>query len=466
MKRSIVLVLCMALTEAVSAAVLRPADFTRQAPLTLDGSGPFYQLALPLPVYQGVTRADLGDLRVFNGKGEVVPHALQRMHAGAVSENVKEYSAPLFPILATDDTKAGIEVDVRRTGDDTLVAVRQQPRGQPNASVRGVVIDLSRAPKGEIRSLRLKLGAAKTPFVAFRLESSDDLQHWRTLRDDGQVVAMEHQGQRIENSSISWASDAGKYLRLVWDDPALAPSVDEAVISSVVTALQAAPLLWTEALAPQAGAGPDFEYLIAGQIPVQQLRVDLHERNSLVSVKVQHAEVDRNRPGARERWSDLAQSIVYRLDSKHGEIVSPVIDLGRGPMKRLRLSLDTRAGGVGSQPPMLRIRFTPDVLVFLARGEGPFSVAWGADAVPDVAMSVASLVPGYRAGQALTASPAALGNLIAGATAPQQVQAGNEAPATASKYVLWAVLIVGVLLLGGMASMLMKQMKTPDKPPT
>jgi len=67
----------MLLVAAAAFAAEQPADFAYGLPVKFEGDEAFYQVELPAAVYQGVARRDLGDLRVFNGAGEVVPHALK-----------------------------------------------------------------------------------------------------------------------------------------------------------------------------------------------------------------------------------------------------------------------------------------------------------------------------------------------------------------------------------------------------
>lgn len=66
------------------------------------------------------------------------------------------------------------------------------------------------------------------------------------------------------------------------------------------------------------------------------------------------------------------------------------------------------------------------VLVFLARGEGPFSVAWGSPSAADAALAVNTLIPNYRDGQPLPASPAAL-KAAAAMAAPSTVPGTGHA---------------------------------------
>jgi Protein of unknown function (DUF3999) len=63
---------------SVNAAEPAADMFAYGLKLEVEGQHAFYQLELPLEVYQSVTRRDLGDIRLFNAAGQVVPHVLRR----------------------------------------------------------------------------------------------------------------------------------------------------------------------------------------------------------------------------------------------------------------------------------------------------------------------------------------------------------------------------------------------------
>ena len=68
----------LACASTVAAQPAQPLEFSRSAELTLEGRGAIYSLDLPLEMYRGLERRDLGDLRVQNAAAESVPHALVR----------------------------------------------------------------------------------------------------------------------------------------------------------------------------------------------------------------------------------------------------------------------------------------------------------------------------------------------------------------------------------------------------
>ena len=74
----LLLFLLLALARPADAAAPAPEDFASGLDLPGAADGGAYSVALPLAVYEQLTRADLADLRVFNGPGEVVAHALRQ----------------------------------------------------------------------------------------------------------------------------------------------------------------------------------------------------------------------------------------------------------------------------------------------------------------------------------------------------------------------------------------------------
>ena len=71
------LLLATLLWSAASLAAERPQDFAYGAPIQIDGHEAWYEVELPASVYRGVMRRDLGDVRVFNAEGELVPFAAE-----------------------------------------------------------------------------------------------------------------------------------------------------------------------------------------------------------------------------------------------------------------------------------------------------------------------------------------------------------------------------------------------------
>lgn len=439
---------------------ITPDSFAWHAKIDAPGTGPFYQAPLPLGVYTGVKRADLGDLRVFNAAGEVVPHAWLQARPSTVSDRT-ESPLTVFVLRAAGNAPGGWSLDVTRNRDGTLVAMRQAEAG-PGTMTAGALFDISQLHQNA-HALKLALAPNAAAFQHFSLDTSDDLQSWRPLAD-GQIVRLERDGQRIENNRIEWDGEAGKYLRVLWREPQSAAEIVSAAVSITHTATRSAPMLWSGALLPATVQKDLYEYQLPGRLPLEQLRIELAQPNTLAPVIVQ-----RYQPGYGQRreqgsWLTIASTIAYRLAAPQGEERSLALQLNLPPESRLRLAIDSRGGGVGAVAPSIQVGFTPRVLVFLARGNGPFMLAWGAVAMPPSALALASLVPGYDADQALTAAAARI------AFVPPAQTAGLPGPAALassvkSKGLLWLALLAGVAILGGMAWLLIRQMQSAPQSP-
>lgn len=465
MKTSIALLLAVLLGSAAAAeAPLRPESFAQRSGIKLGGAGPYYQVALPLAVYAGARRADLGDLRVFNGQGEALPHALLRNAAQQAETKRSELAAPFFPLLLPASAAEGdVSVTVRQGTDGTLVAVqRSAPEARSGTLVRGVVVDASQLPGG-IRSLRLVTAPSLVPLHRYVIESSPDLQRWRLLKRDAQLVHLEHRGHRIDQDAVEWDSPADRYLRLLWADPGQAPEISAVRLGVVETTYRQPLRIWSADIAPASVQGGIYDYAWAGQLPLDKLRINLPQVNTLAPLAIQRqvTRLSRHRQRAESHWETLSRTVAYRLQSPQGEVRSDDIALHAGVENRLRLALDAQGGAIGSEPPKLQIGFVPHVLVFLARGEGPFVLAWGASGLEPADLPVATLIPGYDGLGSLSAAPASLAALgsPAGASAASADGAAAADAGVPARWILWAVLGVGLLVLGFMARALTRQLR-------
>jgi hypothetical protein len=106
-----------------AAAKERPDEFAYSVPLELSDDSALYQLQIPPSVYEGVARADLADVRVFNGRGEVVPHAWKPRPAPGTAP-AAWVELPFFPLRGSPGTPAeNLDVRAERSAAGTIVRV-------------------------------------------------------------------------------------------------------------------------------------------------------------------------------------------------------------------------------------------------------------------------------------------------------------------------------------------------------
>ncbi len=276
----------LALVPALAAAE-RPQDFAYGIPLAVDGREAFYQVEVPRAVYEGVVRADLGDVRVFNAAGEVVPHAL-RPRVTASKAAPPPAKAALFP-LRTDAPAGidGLDLRVEKSGNRTVVNLRTRD-GKPAGGTKlvGYVADAS-GLDAPLRAVVLELPAsADNVMTRVTLEASDDLRQWTMLASGASVLRLAAGGERLEQLRIEFPARKAKYLRLTWPGRGTALELAGLAVEPGETIVEA-PRQWQEVPGIAVKDKPgEFEFDLGGQLPVDRLRVALPQPNTVAVIEI------------------------------------------------------------------------------------------------------------------------------------------------------------------------------------
>jgi hypothetical protein len=102
-------------------------------------------------------------------------------------------------------------------------------------------------------------------------------------------------------------------------------------------------------------------------------------------------------------------------------------------------------------PPRLEIGYRPHGLFFVARGEGPFTLAYGAAGIEPLAVNVAALFDGIgrQRGDDLEhwVTPDRVQMVLGG---PQRLSHQHN-PLPLRRIILWSVLLAGVVVVAGLA---------------
>jgi Protein of unknown function (DUF3999) len=154
-------------------------------------------------------------------------------------------------------------------------------------------------------------------------------------------------------------------------------------------------------------------------------------------------------------WRSIARGVAYRFTQDGVTVASGKFAVPRVTDRflRVRISGSTPLPAAG---PKLELRWMPAELVFAARGSPPFTLAYGRVDAESAAMSVEALIPGYGTPAAMTPKAAQAGE--------ERTLAGEAATRAAPDYRrwgLWAILAVGVLVLGGMGLKLARDAGAP-----
>jgi hypothetical protein len=445
---------------------LTPDDFAYGLEVVVPGEAAAYRASLPLEVYQKLVRADLGDLRVFNERGEIVPYSLERPRSEIVVQG-KPTVLPLFTLRG--DEKKALELVRMTIESGPSRAEVQLPGASVQVPATGAAAPVGTAGTGKITSYVIDGRALHVPLAAFhlswpedapdfagrlRVERSDDLGQWR-LVVSGAPIANLHAGTaRLVERRVDLQSARARYWRLSWDgEPAPFPLTSvTAEPADARVDVERATLVVPGTPVPEHPG--EFDFDLGAQLPVDRVNLQLPEQGSIVEVDLF------SRATPADEWRPVTRGGIYRLrntaPSASGERAS---DLTNGALtiapnsnRYWRVRIDMRSGGLGSGAPQLQVGWLPHDVVFIARGSGPFTVAYGS-AVATAATTPLNAIPQdaviYRA---TLESPHPLG----GETRRQPKQ--TSVFFTRST-LLWAVLALGVALLAYMAWRLTRELK-------
>ncbi|MEP7297114.1 MAG: DUF3999 domain-containing protein [Burkholderiales bacterium] len=473
------------LASALAFAPLHLA-VAQPVPITLQGSGPYHRLTLPAAIDGRAAFSDLRDVRVRNAAGVVVPWAWLDDDSEAAAAVAISRAAPLFAVASrpAGATSANDEpIGIRLRADGSLALTRSPQTPAPAAGASDWIIDASQID-GALLQARFTIPPGAQGLFAFTLDGSSDLRHWHPIAEEDQLVRLQQAGRSIERLAVELDHVRARFLRLRWRDPVSAPPLTSVTLDSVQAAMPVAAIEWSSPVQASACGADYCDYPALRGLPLQSLRIALAEPNTLAAVQLSslnpaqpEARHPRNalyalrhgrgqRPAHAGTEQLLADTVVYRLHQPNGEAHSAAIALDGAAHTTLRLRTNAPISTLGGTPPTLSFGSRPRVLVFLAQGQGPFTLGWNAAADQPLPkpgpLAPAQLMPNQRAGQALAADDA---TVSLAALAPE-ASAGASAPSApvgdeSHKPWLWAALGAGLLLLAVMAWSLLRGLKTP-----
>lgn len=463
MKKQIVILF---LTGAGAAfAAERPADFAYGIPLEADGKDALYEITLPAAVYRGVVRSDLADVRVFNGAGEVVPHAL-RPRRMMDTETVTPVTLTLFPLKAEVGTGVdAISIRVRRgPGGKSSVDVTSTTGARAGTEKRvvGYLVDLTTLEPA-LRAIEFEWQSMSDGFAGkIRIDASDDLGSWSTLVAAAPLVSLEVAGQRLQQKRVELPQRKVKYLRLSWASQGAGAALPELTSArgEPVGRIVEAPREWMQVESAKGEKPGEYLFDLRGRQPVDRVRLQLPEVNTVAQIELLA------RDKVETPWRPIARGVAYRLRRDGNEITSPELQVGSTTDRYWLLRVDQRGGGIGTGAPKVEVGWVPHSLVFAARGAAPFQLAYGNREAKPAAYAIETLIPGYRdaGGAKIRAAKTGAQQTInvAGAKALEQRELGGEARLKEAvdwkRWSLWGALVLGVLVLGGMAWRLVRQL--------
>ncbi|MBP8272465.1 MAG: DUF3999 family protein, partial [Sphaerotilus sp.] len=367
-------------------------DYAYGFPLTAGAGSEYYMLDLPLEVYRSVADPALRDIGVYNADGQPVPRLIERPESGfgrgedpeAVVEaeialgliplygRRAEPSEQLRLLLLQGGNSTRLELDTERPAAADEGADVGAEGAEAERTLAGYLVD-TRDLEHALQALSLAWPPLPEGFIGtVRVDTSDDLQHWRHL-GSAALAELEFEQTRIEQRRVPLDRTVADYLRISWQDMPAGWRLS-AVHGLYAGADPALPREWLE-LDPLASGAVAGERLFdaGGYPPVDRVNLLLPDGNVVVRAGIYY------RPPGSEQWRLAHSGVFYNLTRQGNRLRSPaaVVPGGSaGPPRAAHWQVRVESG-VLPEAVRLQLGWRPDRLLFVAQGPAPFALVSG-----------------------------------------------------------------------------------------
>ncbi|WDS37525.1 DUF3999 domain-containing protein [Pseudoxanthomonas sp.] len=444
----------MLLVPLAAAAAGSGDNYVQQWPMQLStADAGAYRVTLSDAVYRTAQSPVLADVVPRNAQGQPLPAALMAADS-PLAMPPQRVGLPLFQLPARPAGQSGdLQLIAQRDAQGAVTRVETRlPEGATQAArAGGWLLDAS-ALKSPVQAVWLEWQAQPQLQAELRLEGSDDLRDWFLIDPRVTVVDLDNGRQRLSQRRIALPSSA-HYLRIV-------PVSGSVPVLQSVQAEVAAPVAaqpWQSVLLDGKALERGFEFTSPGRFPVAQVDV-VSGGNEAVEWIVQ------SRDASDAPWVQRAGPwLAYQVGGA----------AQRSAPQRLSVTTRDRywrllpSAGKAATAPQLRLDYRPEVIVFLAQGTPLYALAAGSANARRSDAPLQPMIAALRQDRGAQWQPA-LAELAATAQ-PLQGEAALQPVAEKpdwKKLLLWALLVIGALVVGGFAVSLLRAKQPPDGPST
>jgi hypothetical protein len=400
-------------------------------------------LELPGNVYRHVERSDLGDIRLFDAGGTPAPFEIRK--APEVRYTPPPAEVPFFPWTPGDGTSPPKQADIEINAAGAVIKLNAGSASPEQVSKPAAfLVDLSELSFPPL-SLVLETGEGGEQFnSSVTLRYSGDLADWR-LFDKAQTIARYGTGAAGNRNTLVLPEAAAPYIALTFGET-VPPLRKVTALFKTITR----PETVMESHFPGTKSEDGFSvfYAPGGYFPALGVDFLLPQADSLkVEIK--------NRLSEDLPWETWARGSLYRFNADTAAASGEERDAVRknkpweGTSRAPYWLLRAEGGLPFASVPVMRLTWEPYRIVFLARGTGPWILAYGNR---DYGPVSGSWLGPARDQKLLPAS-------VTGGEryTPRILEAAAEHDY--QQWILWGVLILAVVVLSGLAWFMAKSMK-------
>lgn len=446
-------------------------DFAKGYQLEITKKGTLYTFLLPKDVYQTVRSPSFTDLAIFNSAGEPVAYDLNSTKTDSEAKMVVK-DIPLFPVFSEGSNNSDLSMRVERNPNGAIVTVVS------TNSIKGDNGNIDSSPSTSISSYLLDLndmeesisqldffwdvtGEEKSELYRIDILESKDLQNWALLHSNLVLADIAYKGNRIEKRSVILKRRSANYLKIVpvGAEESRGPLLLTRVAGTIRTASPQMSRHWLkleESEAEDLVVNKNKIFLSTSAAPVDSAQLTLIGENRFASLQLW------SRADNDERWKLRCEQSFYRLQFEKTILRNDVCTFSPTSDSHWRISSQEGISGplLKKGQIKLEVSWPPIEVSFLAQGRGPYILAYGSAKIAENGIAVQrerikDSLPkqsiSQMAGTALVGNSITLGGV-------QMLEPISNSEAW-RKWLLWAVLLVGVGVLALMFRKLLREMK-------
>ncbi|PJK12995.1 hypothetical protein CO614_02825 [Lysobacteraceae bacterium NML120232] len=431
-KRAVVLLpLLLLLTGA--------AGWLRQWPIaSADQAAEAYRVQLDASVYRHASDKALGDVAVIDAQERMMPamlFAADMPTAQAPSLHaLRWFTLPQVPL-------ARLDLISERDENGRVLSIKAREIKTVGSEGDSWLVDASTL-SARPDALLLQFAPEAQFSANMRVEGSNDLKTWWTWHENNAVLQLRQGDERMVQTRIALGEQA-RYWRLTLQGASVPL---QAVWAELPTAPVEPARTWQDYQGRASADRRSFEFEAAGRQPFDRADV-LLPGSTLAHFRLE------SRDDPTQPWQHRAGPWTqYRL----GEAARSEAQ-GFVPVRQRYWRL------VADRPiddaPQLRLGWRPEVLIFIAAGQSPYRLVAGSATRAREDAPLADLLLKMRSEQGANWQPASA--WIQGEGEVSDASA-LEKPRDYKRLLLWGILLLAVLLVGGFAVSLLREKKVHE----
>jgi len=348
-------------------------QYQYQVPLT-EIQNSVAKLTLPLSVLSQIKYQDYADIAVFNQQEQFLPHQIKIKNKQIKKHNSLTESLVFYPLQKNKK---------QRDAEETRIEFWQhQKQSEDSKKIRRYasqderlqyIIELPSKTNYTLTELTLSWEKiAENKVFPLKIESSYDLESWRTLKKRVIVAELSINNQKLIKNKITLRHINGRYLQISELETYKTFKIKSATAYYQKTTQQSTPLTWRQVdtwLDPKENA---FLFDTGGIMPIEKLSFEVPDQ------PLYYQGILYSRANAQQAWQYQRSFQQYHLKIDNQWIDSSPIKLPSNYDRYWKAVLEQPKPMISEQLPRIKIGHYQVELFFLAQGTAPYILAFGA----------------------------------------------------------------------------------------